>query len=280
MENLFKFREFNERHIDALVKNQQWFSTGSSFNDPFDCSVHLPMTWASEASLVNYIIHETDITSKLLKSGCSHNTVANIIKNTVSDIIASPSVFDGDTAEYFREILFGNLQRALVLCLSQDATNNLMWSHYAGWHTGFCIEFNRTKLLECLNLYHHAEVNYNSQPYDVLSNLKTTAHDLLHPAKQICFMKSSEWGYEREYRLIHEKLSPEEVHSTPVSYDYSCVESIYFGMKADQDLIQDLCEKLKDRGISFFKMTPELSGTKFKLEPVQLTNCSRVIHNA
>ncbi|EIC9802240.1 DUF2971 domain-containing protein [Vibrio cholerae] len=280
MEKLFKFREFNGHHIDALVKNQLWFSTGSSFNDPFDCSVHLPMTWASEASLVNYIIHETDTTSKLLRCGCSHNTVAKIIKDTVSDVIANPSIFDGESAEYFRQLLFGNLQSALVLCLSQDATNNLMWSHYAAWHTGFCIEFNSTKLLQCLDLYHHAEVNYNSQPYDVLSNLKATAHDRLHPAKQICFMKSPEWRYEREYRLIHKKLSQKEVHSTPVSYDPNCVESIYFGMKAKQDSIQDLCEKLKGRGISFFKMRPELSGTKFKLEPVQLINCSRVIHNA
>lgn len=270
--NLFKFREFNENHIKALVDNQLWFSTGDCFNDPFDCSVNLPMIWASEDSLLQYVIHNTEITTLLLDNGKTQNQVKNVIDKLLEMIMKNPEHVHDRSMDVYRSLLVDHMGKLLILCLCQDVTNNLMWSHYAAHHTGFCIEFNREKLFNATDLYHHAEVNYKSQPYDILKNLKRKGDNRPHPVTQACFIKSPEWNYENEYRLIHKDTSSylETKYSKPVEYEPNCVESIYFGMNAKQDDIEKLCEELKGREISFYKMRPDSEGTTFDMEIISL----------
>ena len=270
--NFFKFREFNDYHIKALLNNQLWFSTGNCFNDPFDCSINQPMVWASKDSLLEYVLHKRDTVDYLLSQGHTNNDVARFIEKMVTKIIENPEFVYDKSCDELRSVLLGNLLRSLVLCLCQNVTNNLMWSHYAAYHTGFCIEFNRKKLLSAQYLHHHAEVNYSNQPYNIVSNLKPKGQKHIHPAKQILFRKSPEWSYEKEYRLIHKELCPDSETKYKIfeSYDPSCVESIYFGMKAKQSDIEELCKKLEGRDISFYKMSPESTRTTYDMEIIKL----------
>lgn len=224
--------------------------------------------------MLNHVIHrhDFDIVNTLINRGYSHNQVKKHIESIVHSLMDNSCYFESSHAMDLKEILFGNLQRALVLCLSQDVRNNLMWSHYASWHQGFCIEFDSEKLINDLDLYHHAEVDYDGKPYDVLSNLLALKEDNLHPTKQICFMKASEWSYEREYRLIHKKLATKERQSIPINYEQSTVKAIYFGMNAKESDIQSLISKVKGRDLSFFIMKPEKSHTSFSLEPLKLND--------
>jgi hypothetical protein len=45
-----------------------------------------------------------------------------------------------------------------------------MWSHYASDHPGICIDFNKSKLLASLDLYHKGLVDFSGKPYDVISH--------------------------------------------------------------------------------------------------------------
>lgn len=265
MQELYKYRHFCKSHIDSLIKNQLWFSTGSTFNDPFDCSTNFPITWASGSSLVEFIIHNTDFTMDLIRSGMSYSQITDAIMNSVAQLMDKPDVFNDSPSKHLRYILFGRMCRALILCLSKNVKNNLMWSHYSNWHTGFCIGFNHEKLIQSIAPYHHADVNYDSKPYDIMKNIDAMRKDKLQPAKQLCFMKSPEWSYECEYRLILDTLAKEEKQSTPIVYAQECVESIYFGMKAKDSDMKSLQESLIGRNIKFFKIHPDPSGLTYNL---------------
>lgn len=84
--------------------------------------------------------------------------------------LAETFVFENDNAESCSQIIFGNLQKVLVFCLSQNYKNTLMWSHYASDHPGICIDFNKSKLLASLDLYHKGLVDFSGKPYDVISH--------------------------------------------------------------------------------------------------------------
>jgi len=249
--NLYKYREIDENTLSALDKNEIWFSTGRKFNDPFDCSLNLPMTWASQDSVVNHIMNKTNLPIKFKRMGFNDEQVKKIVMDSARNFVAETQVFENDNAESFSQIIFGNLQRALVFCLSQNYKNTLMWSHYASEHSGICIEFNKSKLLASLDLYHKGLVDYSGKPYDVMSNL---GEDVLHPAKSICFMKSPDWSYEKEFRLLHSKLAKTDKESISFNYSPDSVEAIYFGLNSTEKQRNEVMRRLKGKGYKYYIM--------------------------
>jgi hypothetical protein len=249
--NLYKYREIDENTLSALDKNEIWFSTGRKFNDPFDCSLNLPMTWASHDSVVNHIMNKTNWPLKYKEMGFNDVQVKKMVIDSARNFVANTDMFESDNAESFSQMLFGNLQRALVFCLSQNYKNTLMWSHYASDHKGICIEFNKSKLLLSLNLYHTGVVNYSGKPYDVMSGL---GEDELHPAKSICFMKSPDWSYEKEFRLLHAKLAKTDNESLGFKYSPDSVEAIYFGLNSTEKQRNEVMNRLKDKGYKYYIM--------------------------
>lgn len=248
---LYKYREIDENTLSALEKNEIWFSTGRKFNDPFDCSLNLPMTWASHESVVKHIMNETNLALMYKGMGFNDAQVKKIVMDSAKNFIANTDIFENDNAEYFSQILFGNLQRALVFCLSKNYKNTLMWSHYASKHTGICIGFNQSKLLTSLNLYHAGVVDYSGKPYDVICGL---GEDELHPAKSICFMKSPDWSYEEEFRLLHAKLAKTDSESIGFKYSPDSIEAIYFGLSSTEEQRNEVMNRLKGKGYKYYIM--------------------------
>jgi len=51
--HLYKYRNFSENHIKALVNNQMWFAIGETFNDPFDSKP--PLTLFTYRSMAGFL---------------------------------------------------------------------------------------------------------------------------------------------------------------------------------------------------------------------------------
>ncbi|GAD31408.1 conserved hypothetical protein [Photobacterium leiognathi lrivu.4.1] len=269
LSSLFKFRAFENNHIEALIKNELWFSVGSAFNDPFDCSINLPMTWATGETLLKFIAHHTELPMVLHREGKSYSEIKKIIEVTIKNMLDKPIVFNGESSDIYKEIIFGNLEKSLVLCLSKNVKNNVLWSHYSNWHTGFCIELDLDSLLKSMDLYCHSEVIYDDKPYDILSNIGSgNNYSTRQLIKDICFKKCTNWKYEEEYRFVHNKMAKKGVTSTAISYNENCVKAIYFGCKADEKEIQSLCNKLKNRNIIFYKMEIDNNSSSYELKAV------------
>lgn len=93
-------------------------------------------------------------------------------------------------------------KKQILLCsFGATVKNNLMWSHYANSHTGFCIEYDLRKMdKESQFLHALYPIIYSKKP--LLSDIKACFYT--DPTKDMLTVmnKSSDWSYEEEYRLF------------------------------------------------------------------------------
>ena len=127
--SLYKYRPLNTNSIQAIVNEVAWFSTPESFNDPFDCGIHL-----DDRRIEETVNHGERIAVARKNK--------NVEKITDQEFEARPShkeVFMG-----IRDCLYRLFQRAGILSLSEVNDDILMWAHYGDCHKGFCIEYERS----------------------------------------------------------------------------------------------------------------------------------------
>jgi len=267
MDHLFKYRPFdeNDRSISALVNRELWFSTGDRFNDPFDCTLNLPMVWANRESVRNFILESSNLVPKLQASGVQTDKINEIVNSTIEDFLSNPKSFESENAELIYEIISRNLTSALVFCLSKTESNTLLWSHYAEYHTGFCVRFKKKNLLGSLDIYHHGDIDYTAKPFNVIEDIHNNS-DGLHAAKIICFRKSPDWKYEKEYRLVHSELSTEESLAKPFRYSSDVVDEIYFGVKASNENKIKLMKALEGQNVTFRNMIIPTDNMNYELQ--------------
>ncbi|HEX9827651.1 MAG TPA: DUF2971 domain-containing protein, partial [Flavobacteriaceae bacterium] len=143
-----------------------------------------------------------------------------------------------------------------VYCLSKTFKDELMWAHYGNSHKGFCIEYDLNVLLE--NYNNSFLVTYNKKPIDLsltdISNSKTIF-------EKIIGNKSIRWKYEQEIRILTDWFGKNH-------YNYRALKSIYFGLNMDIKLQTLIMNRLKGRGVKYFKI--ELIPNSYKFDAKQI----------
>jgi hypothetical protein len=174
-----------------------------------------------------------------------------------------------DVASESLEKQFKNLKlnkRNFKLCsLSQINDNKLMWSHYTQEHRGICVGY---KFLYLPNYVGKSEVKYQ--------NTNLTERDIFNGILDYWIVKSEDWEYEQEVRLLHYG-DKQKIHYT---FDVNeaiekniialQIESIAFGLKFQHEasikpIILEI-EKKQKRKINLFKVNQ--SKQKLVLEEV------------
>ena len=122
-----------------------------------------------------------------------------------------------------------------VCCFCNTKKNQLMWSHYADEHKGFCIVFNKYKLLIKKENYLNGNVVYKSEsPYEntienfrVFQGLggdgisKLLMNSILSSTLNT---KYTNWQYEREFRVI-------STDENILAFKPDSINSITFGLR-------------------------------------------------
>ena len=269
-EYVYKYRIFNKNHIQALFKNEIWFSVSSEFNDPFDSTDNAVATSTSFGNLKKFIQkHDPETIHKL-------ELVASEINKPPDELLyMSLKIKDIDYSD-ISEYLMQNLTRSYIFSTSLSPFNKLMWSHYGDYHKGFCVRYDVSKLKLC-NIRAADKVNYNKNRVDLFDVVNSD--DYFKSVDEAILTKSEEWKYEEEYRFILEQIrkTPEEKghdfknKSISISHLESGVDGIYFGLKAcksDKDFLKVL---LANRGINFYEILPK-DGVTFDLEERLISN--------
>jgi DUF2971 family protein len=150
-----------------------------------------------------------------------------------------------------------------VLCLTERADNHLMWVNYAADHTGFVVGFDATSSFFTENERVLGKVNYQSRP-----NVFSVA-DL-----QVCFEKSADWKYEKEWRCVRAFNKSE---SRDVEFNVPLIKEIVFGWKMEPWHVTRILQwaKTYDAATQFFASNPSRKSWIFENRPTKMVVCDR-----
>lgn len=224
---------YDETELDSeyslinLINNQVTFSKRTNFNDLFD-------------SKVNFI----KPTNKELKAliprlkGKEKAHFKNIFLNNNNEFL---HIFLDKLEKRFDEYLF--------YCVTDNPESNLMWSHYANSHKGFCIEWDSATIKA-------EKVNYQEEipsfhlidlikSYYLISSNEESAIKIWKALRT----KLSEWDYESEYRLqLKDKKYSHVIDNKKdfslVEYEPEWLKSIIFGCRMSVKARQYIIERM------------------------------------
>lgn len=264
---LYKYRDFgNPYHLEGLEKDEQWFSSPSKFNDPLDTVVSfntgkLPVQRKS----IQEALAEVEKIQKAEASGghwkqseitdpiSAEEYIRGVVDTLFEDMPEEKKQTRYDFIRQWNDSMNEELVSALsdtlrngqsVLSLSANPSSTLMWSHYGASHTGFCIEYDFGSLpYSDMRKRMCFPVFYRSKRTDIshyLAKGKEGFNNLV--GQYLCLMKSPEWSYEREWRIVH-PIGPSHANQ---SYSMPSPSALIVGSQVSRehlDYAQDYCDR-------------------------------------
>jgi Protein of unknown function (DUF2971) len=150
------------------------------------------------------------------------------------------------------DILYAKLDIG-ICCFSDTYDNELMWTHYAGDHSGICIGYQPALLVEGLPTNAQlVRVAYGMSPPAI--NAKDAVNATAATCKILSHKKSS-WQYEREWRVL----------GLPGRVDIKtkgCVRELHFGPNVNPLYKDRMMNKLRSEPIRIYQMELEGYGHK------------------
>lgn len=189
----------------------------------------------------------------------------NISKYTIYNILNN-KIWFGDVKEFNDPVdpylkinpLYNNiLDRIKVVCLTTNNDNTLMWSHYADKHQGICIEYDITSIFSRRNFilkkinYNKIFKNYDVKNYLLFNSIKTSDNKNIDYAIDAFTVKSKDWEYEDEYRILFYDEKNENPNGTLINLP---IKSICFGVKTsddDKELIYNIVNSINEKRLDY-----------------------------
>lgn len=180
---LYKYYAFDQWTQRIFQNNELYFQSPNAFNDPFDSVIRF--IWKGSGEERRRLVQE-----HLSRYGPN---LPRRVRLALAKHYETPDGFD-ELVEELKDRLDTIRRHAGVYCMTKTKRDILMWSHYAGHHTGFCLHFQTDD-----PFFSNAQpVSYSSTLPCVnilLSNLdEVTTKGLLTKARR--------WRYEKEWRII------------------------------------------------------------------------------
>jgi len=246
--SVFKYTEYRTEFFENFFLKISRFG---EFNDPF------------EMVMGNYLSSADEEKHDLIMS----------LSNTLSD---GAAYYD-----YAWDAQCGVRACIGVLCFASKEDNLLMWSHYAKNHEGICIEFDKNA--DFFNGKYKDVTNFFDKPvkdhYCNIGELRKVEYKLERPVylepselesdTEAWFVKSPEWEYEQEQRLLlpldlAQKTSGLDMPFYPVNPQM--IKSIIFGCQMSSSIKKEVAEHCKKHGIKVREAF--INSHQFKLDIV------------
>ena len=226
---LYRYRDFNEYSEDNILKGEVHFSFASDFNDPFDAAIKL-----------NFDKIEKELEPK------------KYIIELVKQIPQRDKLY-----KCIQKKIFEEFQKYIkIACFSEYKDSMLMWSHYANYHKGFCIEYDTSKS-ELFEKY-MLPIIYKKDRYDATKCFLTKNKNIgVNPV----LYKSNVWEYEKEWRMFDYASNFEEGKDFMVLKD--AITAIYLGACMKENEEDRVRRWAKKKEIVVYKM--KLDDETYKL---------------
>jgi hypothetical protein len=231
IERLFHYQDFNppnpidvERLTDILTRNRIFCSDPTTFNDPWDCKPYFDPALLDDP-VIQAGTAESFIATQ--KGGPKGDIMDHLLRTNPALLKQLLQGFSANQVEFISK-------RWGVYCLTSDSCSTLMWSHYSRNHRGICLEF----AVENTHFRAAHKVQYQTEYPRLL------LHDENSRLK-ILLIKSDDWSYEQEFRLICPRFTDLQNHPLFMQGDYLPIgpmdlRSIILGCQAGAESIQTI----------------------------------------
>lgn len=200
--------------IRDIKNNTITLSSPKGFNDPMDPIIR---TWIAEKR------KEKKFENKIYK-----------YIDKILDKIRICCLVDLDKSNHCLNKLFGK----------ENKSNLLMWAHYADSHRGICIQYkiDASNLLDTKDeIIRLLDINYNKS-FPINGNVSF---------KDSLIVKSKDWEYEKETRLIMYSRNEKNYYCQLENYK---IEAIYMGCLISSEKRNELITLLNDSNIKLYQM--------------------------
>lgn len=262
--SLYKFYSPSEYAFEGLASGTLWLASPNTCNDPFDSGITMDIP-AAMGDLVEFVPGAE--LEKLKAFGLSTNDIKGLISGQADQGVADrlASAASGVEADDVRRLislvpeLLKRMAAPLVTsmqavsqgglkitCFTEEATNVLLWAHYAASHTGFCVRYPIDVIPPDLPQRRLLfPVFYRAERFDLAPTLRAFASGKLSaPIHGIAaaLFKSRDWAYEREWRIIN----PDGRQTPGLTVPMSTPTVVYAGMKmspSDRNKLAQVCSE-------------------------------------
>ena len=205
----------NEYSVINLICNQATFSTRNNFNDLFDSKVNLIKP--SKKTLKRLSLKLSSSKRKKIKSVYFSDNWKQKINE-------------------FEQKLNNLFDRYLYYCVTDIKNSNLMWSHYANSHNGFCIEWDANQIKAEKVFYEPDIASFQLIEFIKMHSGLISKDDISNKIWRALRIKLEEWEYESEFRfqlsngMEHLIVKQEEKYAL-VKYEPEWIKSIIWGCR-------------------------------------------------
>lgn len=242
---LYKYKTASQYDLDALWNNQIWLSTMKEYNDPYEAQ---------------YIVDYEAIANNLIKSDDSLVRLMQAKRITKSHPIYRTFLTEvKQKSESLKAEIDMKRCRLFTSCFSENKSSLLMWAHYAKCHEGICICYKHKDLAKTFGPLNIVPIRYSDKLLKISSIEKEDYHQIF---LRTCQTKSTEWAYEKEWRLLG-RYRINEPYSKGCLVDAPAPHSIYMGVCIKESTKTEIVELCKSKGIKLYQM--RLSDTRYGL---------------
>lgn len=291
-ESLFRFRNGDDRHIEAFENDAIYALTADQFNDPYDTLVRYDMEGIRQyidyvlsvdglAQLKSYLAEGNELPDEakmMLPELAWDEITARVL--AIEDLVSLKDRIESSKQQILSLIstLFPVLSAfskrfSTIACFSEDVKSVLMWSHYADSHNGFALEYDfRPTLANPLEKGAIFPVIYSDERFDAsmfiawellrIMEVESRNPDIMASFK-VALHKSRLWEYEREWRLI-DPGPHDPIHPAPSVIHYQPI-AIYYGERIPKDKMERLHAIATSKGIREYKMAVDETARGYEM---------------
>jgi hypothetical protein len=188
---IYKYRTWSDpNHKACLLNNELYFASPSDINDPFDCNITVDYSLLeSDEKREKYADKVAEEASIILDP--NHLNFKNKKQEFLTRLKNDPETLQNE----FDLISYKEISKYLgVLSFSQRWDSILMWTHYATNHKGFCIGFNREKIIKSERFGLSGGIIYS----DSFPKIDPIENNIIETTIKQMNTKASDWRYEEE----------------------------------------------------------------------------------
>lgn len=282
--SVYRYRSCTDCAVDAFKKDRLYFSTPKYFNDPFDAVIHV-----NENKLLASILRNLDegMVSYLdAKVGDPTSFVDTANKDLLLKHTQNPDyrvAFLALIQKTIDAVKNNLLTNSKTICFCEEYLSTLMWSHYADYHKGFVLAYEKDTLKQagCCNEQDETipatlefdKIRYQSQMRDYgeffYEYLPTIYKGNLPPdvysgfLAEMLFSKTMEWEYEKEWRLC--SIPIDFTKPDPAHYISVRPWAVFLGAKMPAKQKWQLYNIAKKKRIAVFEIWTNDLSPEFRL---------------